>query len=138
MSDLKALYDIKLNWEELRAAQIITYDACDILDTFSKAAENDRLSLIADNTERSRLASAFTSVLEKTEVLQKTLALVWRAMTESQKLLFHPNSQRTIDITHYLLLKLNRQKDEYVLGKSAAIISKIVQSGFVSEKEINM
>jgi len=29
-----------------------------------------------------------------------------------------------IDITHHLLLKLNRQKDEYVLGKTAAIISR--------------
>jgi len=138
MTDLDA-YDIPVNWEDLRSTHVISYDACDILETFTKAAENDRLSLVADNTERSRLASAFTAVVEKTEktaVLQKTLALAWRAMTESQKLVFHPNNQKTIDITKSLLGLLNRNKDDYVLGKAASIISKIIQAGFADQKQI--
>lgn len=140
MTDLDA-FDIAVNWEDLRSTHVISYDACDVLQTFSKASEADRLALIADNTERPRLASAFASVVEKTEktqVLQKTLALAWRAMTESQKLVFHPNNEspKTVDITKSLLKMLNRNKDEYVLGKSAALISKIFQAGFASDKQI--
>jgi len=138
VTDLTA-FEIPVSWEDLRSTHVITYDACDILETFTKAAESDRLALVADNTERTRLASAFTAVCEKTEkkeVLQKTLALAWRAMTESQKLIFHPNAQKTIDITKYLLNLLNRSKDEYILGKSACIISKIIQAGFAQQKQI--
>jgi len=137
LTDLEAL-EIKCNWDQLREVNVITFDGCDVLDTYSNAQENDRLSLIADNTERSRLATAFTSVVEKTDkpdVLQKTLALIWQAMTESQQLIFFPNQQKEIEITSHLLLKLNRQKDEYILGKAAFVISQIIKSGYVSRKQ---
>jgi len=137
LTDLEAL-EIKVNWEDLRAVQVINYDCCDILETFSKAQEVDRMSLTADNSERSRLATAFTSVLEKTDkkdVLQKTLALIWQAMTESQQLIFFQNQSKQIDVMAYLLLILNRQKDEYILGKAAFAISQIVKSGYVSLKQ---
>jgi len=134
LTDLEAL-EIKCNWDQLRAVNVITYDSCDILESYSSAQENDRLSLIADNTERSRLATAFTSVVEKTDkadVLQKTLALIWQAMTESQQLIFFPNQQKEIEITSHLRKILNRQKDEYILGKAAFVISQIIKSGYVS------
>jgi len=137
LTDLEAL-EIKCNWDQLREVDVITYDSCDILESYSSAQENDRLSLIADNTERSRLATAFTSVVEKTDqvgVLQKTLALMWQAMTESQQLIFFPNQQKEIDITSHLLIILNRQKDEYILGKAAFVISQIIKSGYVSSKQ---
>jgi len=137
LTDLEAL-EIKCNWEDLREVKILTYDGCDILETFSRAQEVDRLSLLTDNTERSRLATAFTNVVEKTDkvdVLQKTLALIWQAMTESQQLIFFPNQSKEISITSYLFLLLNRQKDEYILGKAAFVISQIVKSGFVSQKQ---
>jgi len=137
LTDLEAL-EIKCNWEELRAVNVITYDSCDILNTYSNAQENDRLSLIADNTERTSLAIAFTSVVEKTDkpdVLQKTLALIWQAMTESQRLIFFPNQKKEIEIMSYLLIMLNRQKDEYILGKAAFVISQIIKSGHVSQKQ---
>lgn len=138
LTDLEAL-EIKCNWELLRAANIITYDSCDVLETYTNAQENDRLSLIADNTERSRLATAFTSVVEKTdkeEVLQKILALIWQSMTESQHLIFFPNAKKEIEMTSYLLIMLNRHKDEYILGKAAFVISQIIKSGFISEKHL--
>jgi len=136
LTDLQAL-EIRCNWDELRGAEVITYDSCDVLETYSNAQENDRLSLITDNTERSRLATAFTSVVQKTDqadVLQKTLALIWQAMTESQRLIFFPNQQKEIEITSHLIIMLNRHKDEYILGKSACVISQIIKSGQVSEK----
>jgi len=137
LTDLEAL-EIKCNWDQLRAVNVITYDSCDILESYSSAQENDRLSLIADNIERSKLATAFTSVVEKTDkekVLQKTLALIWQAMTESQQLIFFPNQKKEIEITSHLRKILNRQKDEYILGKAAFVISQIIKSGYVSPKE---
>jgi len=136
LTDLEAL-EIKCNWDELREANVITFDSYDVLETYSNAQENDRLSLIADNTERSRLAKAFTSVVQKTDkvdVLQKTLALIWQAMTESQRLIFFPNKDKEIEITSHLLIMLNRHKYEYILGKAAFVISQIIKSGYVSQK----
>jgi len=123
----------EVSWETLRAGNILSYDHCDAILQYDKAPSADQSALLKDDNEAERLAAAFSSLLHGTsrrDVLQYVLVLVYRMLEEhpERAVLFLKRSPDPIDS---LLKMLNRTKEEFTVGKAAAVISQLISTGKV-------
>jgi len=122
--------DMKINWEKLQSANLISQDEYDALNTYDGAPDPDREMFLKDEPDAERLANALVAVLvstERKEVLRYVLVLIKDIIEDypNLRVLFKKRDPDPCDV---LLRMLNRVRDELVVSKAAAVVAMLLAS----------
>jgi len=119
-----------IDWQRFTPS-LMTDDDCDAVLQFDGAPSNDQAALLSDKEEAERLTKAFVTLLVKSgrpDVLQYVLVLTstMLEMSPASAVLFLNREPDPLDV---LLKMLNREKDDFIIAKSAAIVGLLISTG---------